>query len=131
MKKLFSHFNHRTLTSTAPVSLSGRIDSTHSSNVSKRIIVASISIGLSMLGGCETNSESRGAETALAKIASVGISGDAAKERFNALRSSADVSGNEANRPRITCDSIGELVICTDGKSVCWWGPIRGYGCSF
>jgi hypothetical protein len=32
--------------------------------------------------------------------------------------------------PQVSCDSIGDIVICTQGDNVCWWSPRSGYHCN-
>ena len=70
-------------------------------------------------------------EIALGKVAGAGKSGAPAEKRFKALSARATSTNAALRKSRFTCDNIGKVVICTDGKSVCWWGPKNGYGCSF
>lgn len=32
--------------------------------------------------------------------------------------------------PQVICDTIGDIVLCTDGENLCWWSPRIGYGCN-
>lgn len=106
-----------------------------------RIIASSfIVLGLSVISGCTpvSESETNGAEKALAKMIASEQNGSEAEKNFKAFRNeagtpdkSADVSNKSAAKRGTVCDSIGKVVICTNGKSVCWWGPKNGYGCNF
>ena len=57
-----------------------------------------------------------------------------------------ELSSDQSNRPlnqisalrgmaterlaQVVCDSIGDIVICTDGTDVCWYSPRTGFHCN-
>lgn len=95
--------------------------------------ILSLAAVLSALSGCAavSTAESDGAERALAKVVEAGKTGEEAEARYKSMRSEPDQGAPVAAKRKIVCDNIGKVIICTDGKSVCWWGPKNGYGCSF
>jgi hypothetical protein len=83
-------------------------------------------VWFALLSGCATKSDSSDVEVALAKVSSAGTADDVREKTGEAAEKK-----HSAMKRRMTCDNIGTVVICTDGKSVCWWGPKNGYGCAF
>jgi len=100
------------------------------------ILFASLVKGAEPTGGTK---ESEELEVAIAKAVAAAKNGSpqnvdrsALKKHFLEKRALLPTAkGKGAKAAAVVCDNIGDVVICTDGESVCWWGPIHGYGCSF
>ncbi|MBI5335016.1 MAG: hypothetical protein HZB72_10590 [Burkholderiales bacterium] len=81
-----------------------------------------------------TRQTTEGAEAVLRRLPRKS-EGATAQKQLDTMRQSA-TSGKKVvlakRRSAFTCDSIGQVTICADGKgAVCWWGPKNGFGCNF
>lgn len=102
-------------------------------NLTCYLPILGMAAALTVLPGCAalSTAEADGAEKALAKVAVAGKTGEEAEAHYKSMRTEPEQGAPVAAKRKMVCDNIGKVIICTDGKSVCWWGPKNGYGCVF